>query len=42
MIASGSYGGWWISLAGPIAGGIVAAVLYNTFVRKGEPVAVEQ
>jgi glycerol uptake facilitator-like aquaporin len=37
VIASGSYSGWWISLAGPIAGGIVAAVLYKTFVRKGEP-----
>ncbi|MDX6311722.1 MAG: glycerol uptake facilitator protein [Streptomyces sp.] len=42
MIASGSYGGWWVSIVGPIAGGIVAAVLYNTFVRKGEPPAVKQ
>jgi MIP family channel proteins len=42
MIASGSFSGWWVDIVGPVAGGVLAAVLYHAFVRKGEPLAAEQ
>ncbi|MFB7530798.1 MIP/aquaporin family protein [Streptomyces sp. NPDC056178] len=42
MIAAGSFSGWWVSLVGPVVGGVLAAVLYDRFVRRGQPSAVEQ
>jgi MIP family channel proteins len=42
MIVSGSFGGWWVSIVGPVAGGVLAAVVYDRFIRKGEAHAVEQ
>ncbi|MFD5073480.1 MIP/aquaporin family protein [Streptomyces sp. NPDC058371] len=42
MIASGSYGGWWVVIVGPVLGGVLAAVLYQVFVRKGQAPVVEQ
>jgi aquaporin Z/aquaporin NIP len=36
MLVSGSFTGWWIYLIGPIVGGIVAAVVYDRFVRKAD------
>lgn len=36
MIAAGSFNGWWASLAGPLLGGVIAAVLYDRFVRRGK------
>ncbi|MER8084371.1 aquaporin [Streptomyces sp. NPDC094048] len=42
MIAAGSFSGWWVSLVGPVVGGVLAAVLYDRFIRRGRPSAVEQ
>jgi MIP family channel proteins len=42
MIVSGSFGGWWVSIVGPVVGGVLAAVLYDRFMRTGEVRAVEQ
>jgi MIP family channel proteins len=42
MIVSGSFGGWWVSIVGPVVGGVLAAVLYDRFIRTGQPPAVEQ
>jgi MIP family channel proteins len=36
MIVSGSFGGWWVSIVGPVVGGVLAAVVYDRFMRKGE------
>jgi len=36
MLVSGSFNGWWIYLVGPVIGGIVAAVVYDRFVRKAD------
>lgn len=36
MLVSGSFTGWWIYLVGPIVGGVVAAVVYDRFVRKAD------
>ncbi|MCW2879811.1 MAG: hypothetical protein JWQ95_3911 [Sphaerisporangium sp.] len=42
MIISGSYSGWWVSIVGPVLGGILAAVLYDRYIRTGQTPAVEQ
>jgi MIP family channel proteins len=42
MIVSGSFNGWWVSIIGPIVGGVLAAVLYDRFIRTSETSAVEQ
>jgi MIP family channel proteins len=42
MIVSGSFSGWWVSLVGPVVGGVLAAVLYDRFIRKGETPAIKQ
>ncbi|MFE9764025.1 MIP/aquaporin family protein [Streptomyces sp. NPDC005808] len=42
MIVSGSYGGWWVDIVGPVLGGVAAAVLYQAFVRKGQVPVIEQ
>ena len=36
MIVSGSFSGWWATLVGPLVGGVLAAVLYDRFVRRGK------
>ncbi|GLY75450.1 aquaporin [Actinoallomurus iriomotensis] len=41
MIVSGSFGGWWVSLVGPVIGGVLAAVLYDRVIRKGAPAPVQ-
>ncbi|MEV7188211.1 aquaporin [Kitasatospora sp. NPDC093102] len=35
MIAAASFDGWWASLLGPLLGGVLAALLYDRFVRRG-------
>ncbi|MFE4334318.1 MIP/aquaporin family protein [Streptomyces sp. NPDC056831] len=42
MIVAGSFSGWWVSLVGPVVGGVLAAVLCDRFIRRGRPSAVEQ
>ncbi|WP_245766862.1 aquaporin [Streptomyces colonosanans] len=41
MIAAGSFSGWWVSLIGSLFGGVIAAVLYDRFVRRGRTPEVE-
>jgi glycerol uptake facilitator-like aquaporin len=36
MIVSGSFTDWWLYLVGPVVGGVVAAVVYDRFVRKAD------
>ena len=36
MLVSGSLTDWWLYLVGPIVGGVVAAVVYDRFVRKAD------
>jgi MIP family channel proteins len=36
MIVAGQFGDWWVYLVGPVVGGIVAAVIYDRFVRKAD------
>jgi aquaporin Z/aquaporin NIP len=42
MIVSGSFSGWWVSIVGPVVGGVLAAVVYHRFIRTGETPAVAQ
>jgi hypothetical protein len=42
MIVSGSFSGWWVSLVGPVVGGVLAAVLFDRFIRKGGTPAIKQ
>lgn len=35
MIAAGEFTGWWVFLVGPIVGGVLAALAYDRFVRRG-------
>jgi glycerol uptake facilitator-like aquaporin len=37
MIAAGEINAWWVLIAGPIAGGVLAAVACQKFVRCGTP-----
>ncbi len=38
-LVSGTWGGWWVYWVGPVAGGVIAAVVYwAAFLRDGEPV----
>jgi len=34
---AGQFTAWWVYLVGPIVGGVVAAVIYDRFVRKADP-----
>jgi MIP family channel proteins len=36
MIVAGQFTAWWVYLVGPIVGGIIAAVIYDRFVRKAD------
>jgi MIP family channel proteins len=36
MLVSGSFAAWWVYLVGPVVGGVVAAVVYDRFVRKAD------
>ena len=34
MLVAGRYDAWWIYVVGPIAGGVLAALLYDRFIAK--------
>lgn len=37
MIVAGQFTAWWVYLVGPVVGGVVvAAVIYDRFVRKAD------
>ena len=36
MIVAGQFGDWWVYLVGSVVGGIVAAVIYDRFVKKAD------
>ena len=35
MIVAGKFTDWWIYLTAPLLGGVLAATLYNRFLRRG-------
>lgn len=37
MIVANTWDSWWVYIVGPIAGGVIAALLYSTFIGKASP-----
>jgi glycerol uptake facilitator-like aquaporin len=36
MIVAGTFPSWWIYVIAPVVGGVLAAVVYDRFIRKAD------